>query len=592
MSPQLAPRLFRTIAIIIAIAGAIDPAVTSTRRTRPEVAVVAGDATGDETLARRVADELDGAFTVIGAPFIGAAGTVLVGNGLPASATDLPPPVFAVIPERDGPTVTFEGVNAPLRAPLEARTGITVATRTTGARGRRLDVSLRSGELVVDHVSLDIAGDDERHDSELAFVPTAVGAVPLRVTAEVAGSSTTAAADLVIDIREQRWAVLFFDPRPSWQSTFVRRAVERDPRFVVTSRVLTSRSLSTDAGRPPATLDDFAIVSLFDAIVVGAPDALGDRDVAGLDAYLRRRGGTVVLLLDQRGTGPYQRLAGVREWAGTSSSAGISVIPIGTDSAGLRASEIAWPRVIPAGARQLARSRFIGSDSGASHPVFWRSAVGAGQLIVSGALDAWRYRDPAVSAFDSFWRTAIAAAADAAVPPVTISLGNSMLAPDERTGISVTLRDASLATVARNRGVRATVAASLETPEGRVPIRLWPDGPVGTFRGSFRAPGARGTYRVVVAGDGSRADVPIIVAPSISRPIADDSELVSAWAGSRGGTSVPATRLEQLTPALERALRPAPRRETWYPMRSAWWIIPFTVALGVEWLWRRRRGLA
>jgi hypothetical protein len=227
-----------------------------------------------------------------------------------------------------------------------------------------------------------------------------------------------------------------------------------------------------------------------------------------------------------------------------------------------------------------------------SHPVIWRSAVGAGQLIVSGALDAWRYRDPAVSAFDSFWRATIGTAADAALPPVTISLGNSILAPGERTEISVTLRDASLAQVATNRAVRASVAAFLETPGGAVPIRLWPSGPVGTFRGSFRAPGAPGTYRVIVTGDGSHADAPIIVAPSISRSIADDSDLVAAWVGSHGGSSVPATRLEQLLPAVERAVRPTPRRETWYPMRSYWWVIPFSVALGAEWLWRRKRGLA
>jgi hypothetical protein len=595
MNPRLVPRFFRTIAILIAIAGVIDPAMTSTRRTRPEIAVVAGGASGDEALARRVANTLDGKFTVIAAPFAGAAGTVLVGNSLPTSATELPPPVFAVVPERDGATVTFERVNGPLRAPLEARIGISVSTRTTGARGRRLEVSLHSGELVVDRVTLDVAGDDDRHETELAFVPTAVGAVPLRITAGVVGTgeaATTAAVDLAIDIREQRWSVLFFDPRPSWQSTFVRRAVERDPRFVVTSRVVTSRSLSTDAGRPPGTLDDFTTMSLFDAIVVGAPDALGDRDVAGLDAYLRRRGGTVVLLLDQRGAGPFQRLTGAREWMGSSSSAGFSVLPVGGDSVGLRASEIAWPRVIPAGARELARSRFIGSDSGVSHPVLWRSAVGAGQLIVSGALDAWRYRDPAVSAFDAFWRTTVGTAADAALPPVSISLGNSVLGPYERTEISVTLRDASLAPVASNRAVRASVAALLETPGGAVSIRLWPTAPVGTFRGSFRAPAAPGTYRVVVTGDGSRADAPIIVAPSILRPVADDSDLVAAWAGSHGGSSISSTLLEELAPALERAVRPVPRRETWYPLRSQWLIIPFSLALGMEWLWRRKRGLA
>jgi hypothetical protein len=580
------------VAILIAIAGVLDPAMTSTRRTRPEVALVAGTADGDAALARRVAQELDGAFTVIEAPFTGAAGTVIVGTRLPASANELASPVMAVLPERTGPTVTVEGVDAPAAAPLDARTGVAVMTRATGAKGRRVEISLRAGELVVDRISMDVTSDDQRRRSELAFVPTALGAAPLRVTAEIAGTGTRAAADVVVDIHDQRWAVLFFDPRPSWMSTFVRRAIERDPRFVVTSRVVTSRNLSTDAGRPPATLDDLGALSLFDAIVVGASDALGDRDVAGLDAYLRRRGGTVILMLDQRAAGAYSRLTGVREWAGATNSAGFAMMPRGGDSVGLRASEIAWPRTIPAGARVLADARPLSGDTTVRHPVIWRSAVGAGQVIVSGALDAWRYRDRATPGFDAFWRTSIASAADAATAPVAITLDRAILAPGERTGMGVALRDAALTSVTSNRGVRASVTASLETPAGILPIRLWPDGMVGSFRGSVRAPAAPGSYRIVVTGDGSRADVPVVVATSIARPVADDADLVGAWAGSRGGRGIEASQLAQLVPSLERVLRPVPRRETWYPMRSVWWIVPFTLALGAEWLWRRRRGLA
>jgi hypothetical protein len=39
-------------------------------------------------------------------------------------------------------------------------------------------------------------------------------------------------------------------------------------------------------------------------------------------------------------------------------------------------------------------------------------------------------------------------------------------------------------------------------------------------------------------------------------------------------------------------VRVVPRAETWHPMRSAWWIIPFALALSGEWWLRRRRGLA
>ena len=67
--------VLRGLAIAIAVAGAIDPAITSTRRVRPEVALVVTDPSM-EPLASRVAEELDDAFTVIPAAFAGAAGIV------------------------------------------------------------------------------------------------------------------------------------------------------------------------------------------------------------------------------------------------------------------------------------------------------------------------------------------------------------------------------------------------------------------------------------------------------------------------------------------------------------------------------------
>jgi len=94
------------------------------------------------------------------------------------------------------------------------------------------------------------------HEEAADADPVGVGAAALRVVATLSGTADSAAADMVVDVRDARWSVLFFDPRPSWQSTFVRRAIERDPRFVVTSRVVTSRNVSVDAGEPPSRLDD------------------------------------------------------------------------------------------------------------------------------------------------------------------------------------------------------------------------------------------------------------------------------------------------------------------------------------------------
>src|SRR5262249_26338789 len=93
-------------------------------------------------------------------------------------------------------------------------------------------------------------------------------------------------------------AVLVFDRRPSWMSTFVRRVLEDDPRFDVASRTSTSTLAASTTLDAPAGLSDVAALWRDSAIVVGAPETLTDADVEGLNGYLRNRGGAVVALYD------------------------------------------------------------------------------------------------------------------------------------------------------------------------------------------------------------------------------------------------------------------------------------------------------
>ena len=583
--------VMRALAIAIALLGAIDPAITSTRTTRPEVVIIAANPSREADLAARVTGELGDRFTVIPASFAAAAATVIIGDALPASASEIPVPVFVVARDARAVAATIESVGAPARATLDARVPITVALRVRGGAGRRLEATLHSGDLVVDRVTRAIATNDDRHALALSFLPTAIGATPLRVAARIAGASAdSAVADLVIDVRDERWAVLFFDLRPSWLSTFVRRGVERDPRFVVTSRVVTSRGISVDAGRPPGTLGDVETLSLFDAVVIGAPDALTDRDASGLDRYLRRRGGSVVLLHDEDMRGAVDRLTQVRQWSSATNAAGFAVMPIDGDSAGLRATSLAWPSTRPLGAPPLALSRASGDTAVAGRPVVWRSAVGAGQLIVSGALDAWRYRDPARSGFDAFWRGVVAGAASAGSTALEIMPGSIIVAPGEPIDASATLRSIALAEPTANRPLRAIVSGTIDTPDSATVVRFWPDDAPGSLRASFRAPPTPGIYRMRVGSDGLRADVPLLVTHTPAP--GDHPDIVAAWVASRGGRTFSGETLDALSEAVEDAAHPAARITTWHPMRSAWWIVPFALLLGAEWLARRRNGLA
>ncbi len=593
------PMIARLIAITIAILAAIDPAITSNRTAPPEISVIAADPR-DSVLATRVAQQLSGTFRVFTAPLPSADATVFVGDQLPAGSHDLATPVFAVTPSRDGPTATIEALRAPGNTPLDARVAIEARVHVTAARGQTVTSVVRLRGAVVDQAELAVTSDDTVLQIPLIVTPTTVGAASIRVTATIKGASSDRAsdADLVIGVRDTKWSVLFFDPRPAWQSTFVRRAIEADARFVVTSRITTSKNISTDVGVPPS-LDDAAALSRFDAIVVGAPEALSEREVSGLDTYLRHRGGNVVLLFDQRVDGPVQRLLGATTWRDNGNGRvttirAVAGAPTGSgttpaDSGDMRAASLTWPTHLPEGAEVLARSAPAKGDTTPSAPVVWRTSVGAGRIVASGALDAWRFRDAAVSAFDGYWRTLIADAASASPPPIAVHLTNNPLTPGESFDVGVTLRDAAL----QSLPARASLSAELQSLDGslHVAVRLWPNGGVGELVGTVRAPAVPGVYRIVVNSDRNRADGFVVVARDIARATPNDRELVEAWTRSRGGKVIAASQLSSLPGALKSAIHPAAQPTRWHPMHSLWWLLPFALALSFEWWWRRRRGL-
>ncbi|MEP6765244.1 MAG: hypothetical protein ABJB66_13075 [Gemmatimonadaceae bacterium] len=593
MSESLVRSLLRGLAIAIAIFALIDPQLTSEHSVKPEISVLATDALADQALAKQVAEQLRTSFTVVDKTFGAAVATVVVGNRVPDNGSSLATPVFAVVPDGAGTRLNFDAIHTPTRAPFETRVPVVATLRARAASGKQVEVRLFVNESAVDVATRDIVGNDARIEIPLWFIPTVNGIVSLRAVASIKGESSSVTANSVVEIRERRWAVLFYDARPSWMSTFVRRAVERDQRFVVTSRVVTSNNVSIDAGRPPAGLNDGTINELYDAVVVGAPESLSERDLDGLSSFLRRRGGSVVMLFDEMKSGRYERLADFGAWTRQSNSQSTVIAGVGTDSVAMRATEWMWPARLPPSATVFARNNAQAGDSSTMHPMVWQTSVGAGRVVVSSALDAWKFRDAAQSGFEKFWQQVVGQAASASPAAIELRLPTTPVEPGELIDMQVTARDASLAEPTPNRSVRSSVSATLALVKGSERIRLWPTGAPGQFRGSFRAPDSSGSYRVNVAADGATADASFIVAAGpIARANPANSELLSAWTIAKGGHLIHAADLAKLPEELTRALHPTARRVSWHPMRSAWWLVPFALLLSAEWWMRRRRGLA
>ncbi|MBC8085920.1 MAG: hypothetical protein H7Z40_01545 [Phycisphaerae bacterium] len=581
----------RMVALLIALFSVIDPAITSERPSRADVTVLASS-TADTALARQVVKQLANDFTVLRAPFPGSAATVIVGTTVPHGADKIDGTTFGVLPDTAASQVFLRQVRAPLRTNVDARVSVVPVLEARGAQGKQIELTLLADGNIIDRVTRTAQSDTEHMQVPLTFVPTTPGAVTLRVQVQLSGAAARVNSDVMIEVREQKWAVLFFDARPSWMSTFVRRAVERDPRFAVTSRVVTSSSISTDAGKPPATLYDPALMELYDAIVVGAPESVSERDVAGLERFLRQRGGSVVLLFDGNRRGAYERLAPIGVFTNTSNSQGTVIAGATTDSVALRATEWMWPVQLPPDAGVLAMSDANASAATTRRPLVWTTSAGAGQVTVSGALDSWKFRDVAQSGFEKFWQQTIAGAAQASADAIEIRSPSTPVLPGARVAVQLTSRVAALAGGARSTAIRSTAALRLETAAGTSMVRVWPTAVPGEFAGTFNAPAESGIYRLSASADGAAATVPFVVSAEAERGNAFEPDILAGWVAGHGGTVIPASRLNELPALIQGAVTPVNRRAVWHPMRSAWWLVPFALLLAMEWWMRRRRGKA
>lgn len=592
MNEVLLRRVLRAVAIVIALLAFVDPAITSNRNSKPEIVVRAVNASADSALTRTVAERLSKSFTVLRIPFAGAAATVLVGSNA-TSTGETAGAVFAVTPDASNGAISLEELQVPARAAVDARVPVTSRLRVRGAKGKQIHVSLRFNNSIVDRATRTVRSDDERLNVPLSYVPTAAGAALLRVEAALGDNAPTAGADAVVDVRAQKWAVLFFDSRPSWMSTFVRRALESDTRFAVTSRVVTSTNVSTDGGRPPGTLDDPAVTELYDAVVLGAPESLSERDVQGAEKFLRQRGGSVVLLFDGNKTGRYSRLADLGTFSSITNSQPAVISDLLGDTIAMRATEWMYASRVPDGARVLASTTPANSRTNAEpNAIVYAVNAGAGRVFVSGALDAWKFRGASQSGFEKFWQQTIADAANSSAEAVDLQVSAVPQLPGAESEVVVSSRRAALAELRSGATARSAASVAVELPSGRQDVRVWPTGSQGVFRGNIHAPSVPGVYRVVATADGASASAPLVVADRVMLANPSEPGLLAALAGAFGGTVLPASRLSELPALMQKVLVPVPRRVVWHPMRSLWWLLPFALLLSAEWWLRRRRGLA
>ena len=576
MTERLGRLILRSAAIVIAVAAAIDP-VWTLARPLPQPVIVAhlassATSTIDAAIRGALPDaKVDVRTATAGRlPCRSGERCLMVADGsidveIPDDVTG--PVSLVTIAAPAGANVAVQSVASSRTHHAGGSGTVRVTLAGTGTHGRRTELRVSDGGATVGTATHEwktdgIAAVDVR------WWPLGDGPRTLSVAAVPFDSEASLldnAVDVGVIVSTSRIPVLVFDVRPSWASTFVRRALEDDTRFHVEHRVGLGPSLAagTAGGRLDSrTLDAAAVV------IVGSPDGLSSNDVTLLERFVQVRGGTLLLLPDRAPAGTAARLF-TGQW---SEHLEASALPVGA----LRASETL---------RLAAPSPFdVVLATAKGSPSVVLSPVANGRIVVSGAMDAWRYRDSDAGAFDRFWRSLVLE---------TAAAGASLRLEFERT---IAAPGGEVPFVVRHLQMEPDIESAISATAacgdqpGRV-IRLWPGGTAGMFRGRMSIDGREACQlRVIVAGDPAAVGG-VAVTTGATDSVSGVMAKLERAAISTGGTVVSAGGEITLAATLAPVTPGAAQRQAVRPMRSPWWMFPFVTFLSVEWWLRRRAGL-
>ncbi len=554
-------RVFRGIAIAIAVAAIVDPRVTLPSRERPGVRVVAGEDAPD--IAHRLSRA---GFPVTAA---GESATIVT------TAARLPPrawpsPLYVLARHADVPEVTVVQASAsPVRVPGQS-VAVTATLRARGARGRQTVVQLEDAGVAVASGTHVWNEDDEAWTTALSYLPARSEAAALRVRA---GSS---AVDVLAPAARGPIRTIVHESPVTWPAVFVRRALEADPAFSVASVLRATKSAAIRAGSPPSALtrDD---LERYEVLVCGSFEAF---DASARDAirwFVEERGGVVVFVPD-RVPAPVPDL--LRGFTFEPRLLESPVTLKGT-AGSVEAADLAVPRSTDRFAAALA------ADPDGT-PIVVAARRGAGAVVVSGALDAWRYRDRNGAAFGRFWTAALVAQATSVPPLLDVTIDPAVARPGDAVRVRARLRGTELPSglaridVPPARAHAVDPAAHLDAA-----VRLWPGPEPGSYEGEWR-PARAGRYALDVTVGAATASAIGDVADAAATPPADEHAWDIAARGSGGGMFGDAASLVDALAArypYVTVARPA------HPMRTPWAAVAFAALLCAEWALRRRRGL-
>lgn len=255
-------------------------------------------------LARSLADAVGADRRRTGAVVLISDGSHNVGVDPREEARRLGVPVFAVGVGAEGPVADLSvfDVEASGVAYLDNTVPVKAHVRARGDSASAVTVYLSEGDAVLDSALVDLPGGGVERDVELTYEPTEEGLHRYRVwVPEAAGeiSGTNNTHPFAVRVLKEKIRVLLVSSHPSFDLTFLERALKSDVSLAVETVILSLHSFPGRLGRAgPGYPEEYAQLAAYDLVILldAGGDALGRTAQDHLVRFVRERGGALLVM--------------------------------------------------------------------------------------------------------------------------------------------------------------------------------------------------------------------------------------------------------------------------------------------------------
>ena len=519
---------------------------------------------------------------------------------------------------------------------------VDVVISQTGYGGRTVPLNVEDQGRIVTTEQITLPPDGQSLTARVRFTANEAGArlfrfrVPQQDGEEVTQNNTR---DMLLEVRDRREKVLYFEGEPRAEAKFVHQAVENDKNLQVAMLIRTAenkyyrREISSPdelaTGFPKTREELFA----YRGLILGSVEAAAftPEQLRMIADFVNKRGGGLLMLGGRRSFAE-------GGWAGTPVG---EVLPVVLESDGGRpaAAYLSTLLVKPTRAGTISPVTQI-ADSEANSTNRWNdmpevSAVNAIHAVKPGATtllnatdksrqdqivlayqrygrgkalampiqDSWLWRMDAKMAVEdtthaTFWRRLVRWLVDGVPDPVEVTTTQDRVEPGEAVKISAEVADSAFTAVNDSH-----VVATVTSPSGKkseIPME-WTVARDGEYRASF-VPDEPGVYDVHVDAARSSGDQKTLGSGNIHvRASAGDAEYFDASmrasllkriaeeTGGRFFTPSTAATLPEAVSYTGRGVTVVEERDLWdMPIL----LLLMLGLMGTEWAYRRVRGLA